>query len=472
MEKEPEMKTARKRRKQRVRRIDFDALSLVDPNAAGIDVGGSTHWVAVPSDRDAEPVREFSVYTSGLHELANWISACGVASVAMESTGVLWVPLYEILEKRGIRVCLVNARHVKNVPGRKSDILDCQWLQKLHAYGLLQASFRPEADFVKLRTYLRHRESLMQSASAHIQRMQKSLTLMNVQLHRAITDVTGETGMRIIRDIVSGQHEPKELAKHRDHRCKASEEEIAEALRGEYREEHLFVLRQALELYDAYQAQILACDLQIERMLEYLRKNLPQVPPAALSKPRASRKKKRAKEFLPDVREALYCLTLGVDLTLTTGLGELTALQLIAEIGTDMSRWPTAGHFVSWTTLAPSCRITGGKRLASHRAHSAHPVARILRLSAVNAGKTQTAIGAFYRRLAASKGSAKAVVATAAKLARIIFTMLKNRTSFNDPGANAYELRYRDRVVRNLKRRAAELGFDLQPTTCPEGAPV
>jgi transposase len=463
------MRTTSKRRKQKAVRIDVEALSQVAANAAGIDLGGSTHWVAVPPDRDEQPVREYSAYTRGLHEIADWLRDCRVTTVAMESTGVLWIPLYEILEKRGFRVCLVNARHVKNVPGRKSDVLDCQWLQKLHSYGLLHASFRPTEDFAKLRTYLRHRETLMLSASAHTQRMQKALTLMNVQLHRAIADVTGDTGLRIIRDIVAGQHDPKALAKHRDHRCKANEEEIAEALRGEYREEHVFTLHQSLQLYDAYQASILACDQQIAQLLDHLRQSLPSVPLPPLQ-PKTRRKKKRAKEFLPDVRESLQALTLGVDLTVTTGLGDLTALQLIAEIGTDMSRWPSAAHFVAWTTLAPSCRITGGKHLASKRTRSAHPVARILRLAAVNAGKTQTAIGAFYRRLAASKGNAKAVVATAAKLARIIYAMLSKHTPFADPGAAFYEQRHRDRVVRNLKRRAGQLGFTL--VQVPEEAPM
>jgi transposase len=350
----------------------------------------------------------------------------------MESTAVLWVPLYELLEARKIRVCLVNARHVQNVPGRKSDVLDCQWLQKLHSYGLLRASFRPDADFIKLRTYLRHREVLMQSASAHVQHMQKTLTLMNVQLHVVLTDITGETGMRIIRDIVAGKCDPVALAEHRDPRCRATKGEIAEALRGEYRDELLFVLRQALELYDRYQQSLTECDRAIEQLLEQLRANTPGLAdlPALPEVKSARRKnsKRRAKEFQPDVREALYCITLGVDLTATTGLGDLTVLQLIAEIGTDMNRWPTAKHFVAWTTLAPSCRITGGKRLTSRRPASSHRVANILRMAALNAGKSKTALGAFYRRLAMRIGSAKAVVATAAKLARIIYTMLKTRT--------------------------------------------
>ena len=452
---------------KQLRKVDFDALSLIEPDAAGVDIGGRSHLVAVPADRDRQPVREFPAYTSGLHELADWLIACRVKTVAMESTGVFWVPLYELLERRGIRVCLVNARHVKNVPGRKSDVLDCQWLQKLHSYGLLRASFRPDADFVKLRTYLRHRESLIQSASAHIQHMQKALVLMNVQLHTVIADVTGDTGMRIIRDIVAGNYDPVALAEHRDYRCKASAEQIAEALRGEYQEEYVFVLRQALEIYDRYQQSLAECDRVIAQLLDHLKAATAAVDLPPLPKAKASRnkcKKSRAKDFLPDVREALHCITLGVDLTATTGFGDLTALQLLAEIGTDMSHWPTAKHFVSWATLAPSCRITGGKRHTAHRPASSHRVAEILRLAAVSVGRSHTALGAFHRRLSLRIGTAKAVVATAAKLGRIIYTMLKNRTLFADPGVDAYEARYRDRVLRNLKHRAAELGFNLVPT--------
>lgn len=447
-------------------KVNFDALTPVEENAAGIDVGASEHWVAVPPGRADQPVRTFSGYTEGLHELADWLRECGITTVAMESTGVYWVPLYELLESRGIRVCLVNARHFKNAPGRKSDVLDCQWLQKLHCFGILQASFRPDAEFVKLRTYLRHRGTLIQNASVHIQHMQKALSLMNVQLHRAIADVTGMTGMKIIREIVAGNHDPQQLAEHRNHRCRASKEEIVEALRGEYREEYLFILRQALELYDTYQAKLAACDAEIVQFLDELKKAAPELPPPppALAKPRI---KRRAKEFLPDICGSLYRITAGVDLTLTAGLGELTALQIVSEIGTDMTRWPTAQHFVSWTTLAPSCRITGGKRFPSKRPSTASRVAQILRLAAVNAGRTQTAIGAFYRRLATRAGRGKAVVATAAKLARVIYSMLRNHTAFADPGATAYEQNYRERVVRNLKRRAKDLGFQLIPAPAP-----
>ncbi len=414
--------------------------------------------MAVPIDCADEHVRSFSALTHGLHEVADWLQACGIQTVAMEATGVYWVPLYEILEERGIEVCLVNAHHVHNVPGRKSDVLDCQWLQQLHSYGLLRASFRPSADFVALRTYLRHRESLLRSNARFIQQMQKSMTLMNIKLDRVVTDVAGDTSMRIIRDIVAGQRDPVLLARHRDPRCKASEAELADSLRGEYRADLLFTLRHGLELYDAHQQRLVECDVEIQNLVDAIAVNMPAVEP-----PRTATKVRRDRRRDPklNVHASLHRIAGGVDLYQVAGIAEITAVQLIAEIGTDMTAWPTAKHFASWTTLAPGCRITGGKRYRPKRPHSAHRVAQILRMAAVSAGRTQSAIGAFYRRLSARIGKAKAIVATAAKLARIIYALLKNGTRFEETGADAYEQHYRDRVLRNLKRKAHALGFDL-----------
>lgn len=463
------MSNKSKRNHREPQEIDFSDLNRIEPNAAGIDVGGSVHWVAVPVDRAPQPIRSFDSYTSGLHGIADWLVACGITTVAMESTGVFWVPLYELLEQRGLRVCLVNAHHVKNVPGRKSDVLDCQWLQKLHSYGLLRASFRPGPDFVRLRTYLRHRDSLTRSGSAEIMRMQKALTLMNVQLHVAVTDITGATGMKIIRGIVAGNHVPEALAEHRDRNCKASKKEIADALHGHYCEEQLFVLRHSLELYDAYQSKIAECDHEITRCLEELERNSGRAAPQ-LSK--RKRNKRPHKQFRGDVRKPLAAI-MGVDLTATTGLAELAVLQITSEIGADMSRWPSAKHFASWCTLAPACNITGGKRHSSRRPPTAHRAAQILRMAAVSIGRSRTAMGAFYRRLSARIGKAKAVVATAAKLARAIYSMIKHGSAYVDPGVEAYERKYRDRTIRNLKRSAAHLGFQLvsvspEPSLDPE----
>jgi len=453
---------AKRRSKRRPRSAQLQGLKTIERTAAGIDIGARGHFVAVPPDRDEQPVREFSSFTRDLHALADWLETCGVTTVAMESTGVYWIPLYDLLEERGIEVFLVNAQHIKGVPGRKSDVLDCQWLQQLHSYGLLRRSFRPDADFLKLRTYLRHRGDLVEARSSLVQKMQKALTLSSVQLHHVVTDITGDTGMRIIRDILAGNHSPTSLAQHRNYRCKAGVDQIAEALRGEYREEHLFLLRHAVELYDAYGTKLADCDSVLEHLLHQLVQThcadieRPPLPPPT-KKPQ-----RRPKEAQFDIRKPLYQLV-GVDLTALPGLNELSALQLIGEIGIDMARWPDAHHFVSWTTLAPSCRITGGRAKPTRRPASAHRVAEILRMAAMNAGRTTSAFGGFYRRLGMRAGKGKAIVALAAKLARTVYAMIKHSTAFQDGGAAAYEQRYRDRVVKNLQRRAQHLGFELVP---------
>src|SRR5438445_3204524 len=393
-------------------------LERLNPNAAGIDCGAATHYVAVPADRDPTPVRAFQTFTADLHRLADWLTACGVTTVAMESTGVYWIPLYEILEGRGLDVVLVNARHVKNVPGRKTDVVDCQWIQELHSVGLLRGSFRPTAAITALRAYLRHRETLVQSAATHVQRMQKALVQMNLQLPIVISDITGVTGLRILRDIVGGQTDPHALAQHRDHRCQASAAEITAALTGHYRPEHIFVLQQNLELFDAYQHQLAACDTAIAARGLTLAAEAP-APSGPLPAPR-TRKKPRDNEPRFEIRTPLHQLT-GVDLTRIDAIGPYSALRLLAELGTDMSRWPTEKHFTSWLTLAPRNKISGGRLLSSKTQPSANRAAAILRMAAMNLGRTDTALGAFYRPLAYRVGKAKAITATARKLAILVY---------------------------------------------------
>ena len=433
-------------------------LERMNPNAAGIDCGAETHYVAVPPDRDATPVRAFTTFTTDLHRLADWLAACGVTTVAMESTGVYWIPLYEILEARDLEVVLVNARHVKNVPGRKTDVVDCQWLQELHSVGLLRGSFRPTAAIAALRAYLRHRETLVQSATTHVQRMQKALVQMNLQLPIVISDITGVTGLRILRDIIAGQTDPHALAQHRDHRCQASEAEITAALTGHYRPEHVFVLHQNLALFDAYQAQLATCDAAIEAHLLTLTAQAP-APRSPVPAPR-TRKKPRNNEPRFEIRRSLHHLT-GVDLTQIDAIGPYSALRLLAEIGTDMSRWPTDKHFTSWLTLAPRNKISGGRLLSSRTQPSANRAAIILRMAAMNLGRTDTALGAFYRRLAYRVGKAKAITATARKLAILVYRTLKDGLVYEDPGAAAYDAQHRLRVLRRLRQRAATLGFAL-----------
>lgn len=433
-------------------------LKRINRHAAGIDCGSETHFVAVPPERDEEPVRSFRTFTNDLRRLADWLEGCKIKTVAMESTGVYWIPIYEILEERGFEVVLVNSRHVKNVPGRKSDVSDCQWIQELHSVGLLRGSFRPDAEIATLRAYLRHRERLVQDAATRIQRMQKALVEMNLQLHNVISDITGVTGMRILRDIVAGVTDPTVLAAHRDYRCRASEEEIAASLTGNYRAEHLFALRQNLELFDTIQRQIQDCDGEVETLLKRLARKQNK-PKHALPQPRC-KFKSCDNEPRFEIRDPLFRLS-GVDLTQIDGIAPYTALRLVAEIGTDMSRWPTYKHFTSWLTLAPKNKVSGARLISSRTQPSANRAAYLLRMSAMVLGRTSTALGAYYRRIAYRVGKPKAITATARKLAILVYRALKGELDYADPGEHAYEAEHRERVLRNVRRRAQRLGFGL-----------
>src|SRR5262245_671515 len=456
-------------------RVSPSVLERINPNAAGIDCGSAEHFVAVPSDRDPNPVQSFKTFTSDLWRLADWLTACGVTSVAMEATGVYWIPIYEILEARGFEVLLVNAKHVKNVAGRKSDVSDCEWLRELHSVGLLRGSFRPPDAIVALRAYLRHRDTLLESAGMYIQRMQKALLQMNLQLSVVVSDITGVTGLRIFRDLVAGHRDPHRLAAHRDHRCHASTTEIVAALTGNHRPEHLFVLQQNLELFDTCQAHVAACDRAIETHVQTLTDRM-AVARSPLPPPRVVRKvRTRDNEPRFEMRTPLHRLTGGIDLSQIDGLSPYTVLKLLPEIGTDMSRWPTEKHFTSWLTLAPKNRISGGRLLSSRTQPSANRAARILRMAAMSLGRTQTMLGAFYRRLAARIGKAQAITATARKLAVLVYRTLTGELVYRDLGADGYDAQQRDRTLRLLLRRAATLGFELvnrQPGELVEAAPA
>jgi transposase len=435
------------------------SLRVCHQDAAGIDIGADEHWVAVPPDRDEDPIRKFGTFTSDLQRLADWLRQCGVRTVAMESTGVYWVPIYELLEQCGLEVLLVNAAHARNVPGRKSDVIDCQWLQELHTFGLLRASFRPEAKITELRTYTRHRQTLIEGSAQQIQRMQKALDQMNVQVHHVLSDLTSKTGMAIVRDIVAGQHDPEVLAQHRDTRCHASKEVIIEALRGHYKPEHLFSLGQALSLYDVFSQHIRACDDRIETVLTTLAKHFPD----------PGTPKQRAK-FRPvgnqiaiDIRNPLQRILSGVDIQTIVGIGPLTALNILSETGYDMSRWPTEKHFTSWLNFAPGTHISGGRRLSSRRPPSKSRAGLILRQAASSLGRTQTALGAFYRRIAARRSKAIAIVATARKLACAYYRLLRYGGQYVERGAAAADHDYQQRRLDSLKRQAKTLGYNLQP---------
>lgn len=446
-----------KKRKPQVK-VQRNVLEQINPNAAGIDIGAEEVWVAVPSERDEESVRVFPTFTVDLNSLAEWLAACGIETVAMEATGVYWIPLFEILEAHGFVVYLVNARHLKNVSGRKSDVLDCQWIQQLHTYGLLNPSFRPPEEIVALRSLVRHREMLVQYRAAHIQHMQKALTQMNLRLTNVLSDISGVTGLKIIRAIVAGEHDGHKLAEFRDERCKKSEAEIAKSLEGHYKREHLFALQQALELYDFYDRQLQACDAELESMYQAFEP--PEDPTTPPPQPRTQKRRKNQAHF--DLRQALYRLS-GLDLTEIDGIDALTLQKVLSETGTDMSKWPTVKHFTSWLHLCPNNKITGGKVKQRGVQPTQNRASTALRVAAASLKSSDSALGAYYRRMRARLGTPAAITATAHKLARILYHLLKYRQPYHDFGADHYEQQYRARVLRNLNRRAVKLGFRLEP---------
>lgn len=453
------MRAHKKRRAQRERAH----LEQVNLFAAGIDIGSESHFVAVPADLSDEPVREFPGFTGDLHRLADWLVSLDIQTVAMESTGVYWIPLYEILEARGLEVLLVDARHVKNVPGRKTDVMDCQWLQQLHGHGLLRGAFRPVEEMVTLRAYLRQRERLIDDASDCIRHMQKALRQMNLLLDKVVSDITGVTGQKIIRAILAGARDPGQLAQMRDKRCHADARTIAGSLEGHYREEYLFELRQAVERYDFYQEQIAVCEAAIERHLEQIAPSGADQPdPPARRKPKGN--SKNGLGF--NVHGSLYRLV-GVDLTEINGMSETTVLTILSETGCDPSPWPSDKHFASWAGLSPGNKVTGGKRLSGKTRPSANRAAAAFRLAAFSVANSKCALGAYYRRMRARLGAPKAITATAHKLARIFYRMLTTKKPFVDTGQDYYERQHRQRVTRSLKKKAAALGYQLVPNAEP-----
>jgi transposase len=456
------------KRRWRKKGMCLEDRPVLEPNAAGIDVGAREMFVAVPPGRDESPVRVFATFTENLEQLADWLAQCGVTTVAMESTGVYWIPLYDILEHRGIRPCLVNARHMKNVPGRRTDWHECQWLQFLHSVGLLRPAFRPEEDICAVRTLLRHRSELIQAATQHVQHMHKSLTQMNLQIHHVISDITGVTGLAIVDAILAGQRDAAELAKLRDSRIKADAETIRKSLVGNWRLEHLFTLRQSRELYRTYQQRIVDCDLEIEKRLPRFE---PRVDPAEKPLPpdqkrnRAGRKR-RKKNGHPnpgfDLRTEAYKL-FGVDVTQVPGLEE-NALPLFSEVGRDMSKWPDAGHFVSWLNLCPDNDISGGKPLWRGMRTVKNRAGDLFRLAASSLHHSATPVGHYLRRMKAKLGPSGATTAAAHKIAVIFYTMVKNRIEYDETIWAARDVEREKRLEARLKRQAKQLGYELVPS--------
>lgn len=432
------------------------------------------HYVCVPSDAISageSPVRCFGRFTAELDELVEWLQKCQVRTVAMESTGVYWIPLAQKLEAAGIETVLANARHLRQVPGRKTDVKDCQWLQQLHSYGLIQGSFRPAQDICRVRSLVRHRQNLCQHCGQQVQHMQKALQQMNVHLHHVVSDLNGETGLRIVDAILAGERDPNKLVELRDQHCsKATAQEMAEALKGDWKSEHLFALKQALETYRHLLKQMGECEQEIERALDQVVIPSPpaDAPPAPPNPPpRAQTRKKKVFRHVKagtglqrDLTKALAHLC-GVDLTQLTGLNVLGVLIIISEIGLDMSRWRSAKAFASWLGLCPGNKISGGKVLSSRTTHVANRVAIFLRMVGPAVGRTDTYLGAFHRRMRARLGPAGANTATAHKLACMIYHLLKYKEQFIDIDALLYQDRLRKRRVASLSRQADELGFDL-----------
>ena len=444
---------------QRKRPATQAAISLTHTNAAGIDIGSAAHFVAVPPERDDEPVREFASFTADLYRLADWLDACGVDTVAMESTGVYWIPLYELLESRGFTVLLVNARHVKNVSGRKSDVLDCQWLQQLMSFGLLHGAFRPAEQVCVLRSLTRQRNMLLRSQGRFVQHMQKALTQMNIQLANVISDVVGETGQKILRAILAGERDGLALAKLKNSRIRASEDEIVKSLQGNWRAEHLFALKQALDAFDFCGTQLAECDAQIQAQLQALHVREDQ--------PAQGKKRGRARNAPKfDLRTQLFQMC-GVDLTRIDGIDVTTALVVVSEVGADMGKFPSDKHFASWLGLCPGTKITGGKVMSGKTKRCANRAAQALKLAAAALRSSQSALGAYYRRLCARMDKSKAVTAAAHKLARLIYAMLTQGQEYTDRGQDYFEERYRQRVMHNLAQKAKAMGMQLVPSDNP-----
>jgi transposase len=440
-------------------------LKLIESDAAAVDVGSRSHWVAVNPQRDPNCVREFGSFTADLIRLADWLAQCRVKSVVMEATGVYWVPLYEVLESRGFKVYVVDAHTVRHLPGRsKSDVKDCQWLRRLHSYGLLQSSFRPPAQIRQLRNYLRSRTKIVEAAAQQQLRMQKALTLMNIHLHHVISDLGGLTGLAIVRAIVAGERDPKRLARLRDPRIRASKETIQKSLEGNWREELLFDLKMALESYDHFQGQIAAYDERIRQELKEVPSKVdPQSQPLPAARAKSCRKRPgMSQQDQLDLREELYRIS-GVDLTRIDGISLQSAQKVFFEIGTNVEAWRDEKHFSSWLGLSPNHRISGGKVLKRSSRKVVNPLSVALRLAARTLRNSHSALGANFRRLIAKIGMPKAITAMARKLAVLIYRMLKYGTQYVDKGMQHYESKYQQTKLQYLRYQAAKLGMTLVP---------
>jgi transposase len=452
------------------RKPSVEAFPVINSHAAGIDIHAARHWVSVPpgsaqprsgeSEELPPEVRVFDTCTADLEAIADWLKECGVTTIALESTGVYWIPLFELLERRGFTVLLVDPRQTHQISGRpKSDPLDCQWIRRLHSCGLLTGSFRPGDEIVVLRAYLRQRQRIIADAARQVQHIQKALEEMNVKLTEVVTDVLGLTGLKIIKAILAGERNAKKLARFRHEKCKRSEAEMARALQGNWRDEHLFALQQAMELHELYQRMLTQCDQKIITCLKSFADKSGGVP--LPPKPRHHGRQRNDPRF--DARSLLYRLS-GADLTVIEGIGEGTSLVILSEIGPDVSKFPSEKHFASWLGLCPQHKGSGGKIKSRHVRRGAHRAGKAFRLAAQGCQNAKNAMGAFYRRIRSRCGGPKAVLATARKIAERVYRLLKYGREYVRRDAAAYEEKYKQKMIKGLTRRAAELGYRLEPT--------
>jgi len=440
----------------------FQGMSRVNPNAAGVDIGAVEIVACVPGEGNTQIVRAFGNYTVDLQALGRWLADYGVKTVAMESTGVYWIALFEELERQGFECLLISSRSLRRVAGRKSDISDAQWIQTLHSYGLLESSFRPQAELIALRTLLRHRAQLIEHRSPHIQHMQKALLQMNVHLSQAVSDITGVTGLKIIEAILAGERSPEKLAALREPGCKKSAEEIGQALTGTWREEHLFVLKQSLAMYTFYSEQIATCDEEIERVygLTYPDRKDGEVAPLRERKRNSHSKNKPKNE--ESIRQHLKRIS-GVDLSVVDGFGVSLAQTVIMEVGTDMSKFPGEKHFCSWLGLAPKHEISGGKVLKNKTLKTKNRAGQAFRMAAQSVKQADCVFGVMYRRLRARLGPAQATVATAHAIARVVYRMLKYKVEYETISVEEYEQKYKAQQLKYMRKKAAKLGYQLTP---------
>lgn len=449
-------KTVGKRKS--VAKADWNTLEIVHPDAGGIDIGGSEHWVAISPDRDPEPVRRFGCFTADLHRMGQWLVERGVRSVAMQSTGVYWMPVLEILEQHGLEVYLVNARHTKNVPGRKSDIQECQWLLKLHTFGLLNKSFQPTDEIRVARTLWRHRGNLVAEAGSAIQRIQKALTEINVQLGTVLSDLSGVSGMRILEAILEGERNRETLAALVEPEVKASPEEIAQSLEGNWRKELLFVLGQEVELYRNFQHQIAGCDVQLQKHLDTIDSVVDLEAEPLGPRPKGKKKSRNAPQF--DLRTELYRIT-GIDWSQVNGVDVLTAQTVITEAGLDLAAFPSEKHFASWLGLCPTNQKSGGRVLDRRTRKVANRAATAFRNAATTLLRSRSYLGAQYRYFRTQLGAPKAIVAMARKLACLFYRLIKHGKQYVDKGEQYHEAKYRERQIRSLQKKAQKLGLEL-----------